>query len=579
MANDTAGGLATDGTIGFMNGLDALFLYLESPETPMHIGSMHLFELPTDWQGDFAAAVRHHIASRLDLADVFTRRIARMPLGIANPAWVRAAEIDMDHHVRRLRLPEPGTLAQLHDAVGSLHARLLDRQRPLWEMVVIEGLASGHIAFYAKVHHAGLDGQAGVALAAAVYDLGAGIGLRPPAGAARAGQGDDPAPAASPGPAGARAQPDAGRLAPGALAVMAAGLRNNASQLVGLGARLPALVRQVAAAMLPSEGGAPGAGALLGGGDLLAPRTVLNGAISRHRSFATVSVPLAGVRALAQRHDASVNDVVLAACGGALREWLEARGELPAATLLAAVPVSLRRSGDTQSNTQAMMSRMPLATDVADPIERLLRIRDASRRIKGALRDVRSSVPTEFPSLGLPWLGGLLAAIWGRGRLADRLPPIANVLVSNVPGPPVPMYLIGARMLGYWPVSIPTHGLALNITVQSYAGSLDFGLIACRRTVPDVDAIALRIGEAFEALRTATGPAERTAEAMSATPAPRVRRRAAPGPRSVPVAPAPRARRRVAPGTEPAPVAPPPTVRRPAVPKGAAPRRPRRAAA
>jgi WS/DGAT/MGAT family acyltransferase len=504
MANDTAGGLATYQAIGFMNGLDALFLYLESPETPMHIGSLHRFELPPDWQGDFAAAVRAHLAGRLDQADVFTRRLAPMPLGIASPAWVRATEIDLDHHVRRLRLPEPGTLAQLHDLVGSLHARLLDRQRPLWEMVVIEGLASGQVGFYAKVHHAGLDGQAGVALAAAVYDLAAGVGLRPAGGGERGDR------EGAPSVATRAPEPPGPRVPPGVLAVLAAGLRSNASQFAGLGAHLPALARQVAAAVLPVSGDVPGLRALLGGGDLLAPRTVLNGAISRHRSFATVSVPLDGVRALAQRHGASVNDVVLAACGGALRDWLAARGELPAATLLAAVPVSLRQSGDTQSNTQAMMSRMPLATDVADPLERLARIRDASQRIKGALRELKSSVPTEFPSLGLPWLGGLLAAIWGRGRLADRLPPLANVLVSNVPGPPVPLYLVGARMLGYWPVSIPAHGLALNITVQSYAGSLDFGLIACRRTVPDLDAIATHIGAAFEALHAAT-PAPPTA--------------------------------------------------------------------
>ena len=165
------GGIASEGAVGFMNGLDALFLYLESPETPMHVGSMHVFEPPAGGAADFAAALRAHLAERLDRADVFTRRLAPMPLGLANPAWVRATEVELDHHVRRMRLPAPGTFAQLHDLVGSLHARPLDRDRPLWEMVVIEGLADGRIGFYAKVHHAGLDGQAGVALAQAVYDV------------------------------------------------------------------------------------------------------------------------------------------------------------------------------------------------------------------------------------------------------------------------------------------------------------------------------------------------------------------------------------------------------------------------
>ena len=484
MAEDAAGaGLATGRAIGFMNGLDALFLYLESPETPMHVGSMHLFELPAGWRGDFAAAVRLHLAQRLELADVLTRRLAPMPLGVANPAWVRASGIDLDHHVRRLRLPPPGTLAQFHDLVGSLHARLLDRSRPLWEMVVVEGLAHGRVGFYAKVHHAGLDGQAGVALAQAIYDVTARHGAVPVA-------------------SGSPASPAPVREEPGAIRVAAAGLRHNAAQLLDLGVRLPGLARAVGRAVLPGVAGGA-VGALLGGGDLLAPRTPLNVAISRRRAFATASVPLARARAIAQAHDASLNDVVLAACGAALRGWLGARGALPAATLLAAVPVSLRRSGDAQSNTQAMMARMPLATDLADPLERLRRIRDASARLKGALRDVRDAVPTDFPSLGLPWLGGALAAIWGRGRLANRLPPLANVVVSNVPGPAVPLYLLGARMLSYWPVSIPIHSMALNVTVQSYAGSLDFGLIACRRAVPDVDDIASRIAAAFDALEAA----------------------------------------------------------------------------
>jgi hypothetical protein len=150
-----------------------------------------------------------------------------------------------------------------------------------------------------------------------------------------------------------------------------------------------------------------------------------------------------------------------------------------------------------------MLVRMPRAPDVADPLERLHRIRDASVGLRHALRDVRDLVPTEFPSLGLPWLGGALASIWGRSRLADRLPPPANLVVSNVPGPAVPLYLLGARMLSYWPVSIPVHSMALNVTVQSYAGSLDFGLIACRRAVPDVEDIAARIGAAFDALEAA----------------------------------------------------------------------------
>jgi len=531
--------LAGGGTIGFMNGLDALFLYLESPETPMHVGSLHEFDVPEPLRAGFVERLRSRIAARLDTADVFTRRLAPMPFGLANPAWVTAAEVDLDHHVRRLRLPPPGTHERLLDLVGSLHARLLDRDRPLWEMVVIEGLDSGRVGFYAKVHHAGLDGQAGVAVAQAVYDLAAQAGATP--------VGRDAAAAA-----GRRFR---GPAEPGVARVAAAGLRHNLHQLVGLGRRLPALVRAAAGAVVPSAAGGPGVRALLGETALLAPRTVLNGSISRHRAFATVSVPMARIRTLADRHEVTVNEVVLAACGGALRDWLLARDALPTAPLLAAVPVSLRARGDTTADTQATMARMTLATDLADPLARLARIRSASRRIKGALAGIKQALPTDFPSLGLPWLGGLLAAVWGRARLADRLPPLANLVVSNLPGPPVPLYLEGARMQSFWPVSIPFHGLALNITVQSYADSLDFGLIACRETVPDVAVIAAGIATAIGALEAAAPPAP----APAAAPA-RARRAARPRPR-------PRtARRAQAPAVAAEPVAAEPVVGLPSEP-------------
>jgi WS/DGAT/MGAT family acyltransferase len=508
--------------IGFMNALDALFLYLESPETPMHIGSMHVFDPPPGRTDDLLERLRGHLAGRLDQADVFTRRIAPMPLAVANPAWIRAEEIDLDHHVRRLRLPAPGNRAQLHDAVASLHARLLDRHRPLWEMVLIEGLDDGRIGFYAKVHHAGLDGQAGVALAQAVYDL---------AGRTRGG--------AAPALAGDSIRRTGAGPAPGVLEVLAAGVRHNAGVLAAAGAGLPGAVRAALSALRGGGGIGPGVQAvrsLLGGGDLLAPRTPLNVSISRRRAFATVSVPLARARAIGERHEATVNDVVLAACGAALVGWLDERGARPPAPLLAAVPVSLRAAGDEAANTQALIARVTLGTDADHPLDRLRRVRNATRALKRTIGPARSVVPTDVPSFGLPWIGNLLAAAWGRSGLPDRLPPLANVLISNVPGPQVPLSMLGATMRGYWPVSIPIHGMALNITVQSYAGSLDFGLIACRRAVPDVDRIARRIAAAFDALEGDEKPAPARGRA------PRARRPTA-APASAPASARPRRRR------------------------------------
>jgi diacylglycerol O-acyltransferase len=463
--------------IGFMNALDGLFLVLEGPDTPMHVGALMVFGPPPASVADPVVALREQVARRLDASEVLTRRLAGLPLGLASPAWVRADDVDLDHHVRRVRLPAPGSVAQLHDAVAALHSVRLERDRPLWQIVVVQGLESGRIALYAKVHHAGLDGEAAVALARALFGPSGPPGSAPSAGAPRT---------VATGPAPLR--------------IAAAALAHDVARTVALGTRLPGLARAGLRVLREAARDRDGAMALLGGTVRPAPRTVLNGMIGAERAFSALSVPLAGVRAIAARHRATVNDVVLAAVGQALRDWLDARGELPPTSLMAAVAVSLRRSGDPAATTQAGLVRIPLATDCADPHERLRRIRDAAAVVRGALRETRASIPTDLPVLGLPWIGGLLATAWARGRLADRVPPIVNVIVSNVPGPRDVPSLFGARLEGLFPMSIPYHGCALNVTVQSRPDALDFGLVACRRTVPDIGPIAQRIADAFHAL-------------------------------------------------------------------------------
>lgn len=473
----------------FVSGLDALFLHLETPETPMHVGSLHRFELPERFRGDLLALVKTQIRAHLNDTRVFTRKLAPMPLGVTNPAWVIDDAVDLDYHIRRMRLPPPGGQAQLEALAGRLHSTLLDRSRPLWEMVVIEGLAEGGFGFYAKVHHAGLDGMAAVALVQALYDT------TPARRPSRRSAASSRAPAP---PAGASAAP---AETPDRRALLKASLRANASQLITLGRDLPGIIKSLVSAVAPSRD-AEGHWHLptAGGNKLLAPRTLLNHSIGGARAFGTASLPVDQVKAIARHHHATVNDVVLALCGGALRRYLRARRALPDAPMLAAVPVSLRASGDGQSNTQAMMARMSMGTHLADPVERLLFVRDDSARIKSMLADVKRAVPTDFPSLGIPWIASALAGFYGRAHLADALPPLANVIVSNVPGPPVPLYMQGARMRSYWPLSIAYHGYALNVTVESYAGSLDFGFTACRRTLPGVARLAGMLVEEFEIL-------------------------------------------------------------------------------
>ena len=467
-----------------LSGLDALFLHLETPETPMHVGALHLLAPPPGGARAYVAAVRRHLAGRLHLSPVFTRRLAPMPLAVANPVWVHADAVDLRAHVRHLRLRAPGTFAQLEATVARLHARLLERDRPFWRLYVIEGLASGELALYTKIHHATLDGAASVAFAHALLDTTPVPRAVPP--------GEHPAQGEPPGP---------GRL-------LGTAVRTTAVQAMRAFRQLPELAR-VTTALVARAGAAPAHG-VRGASFRFAPRTSLNVSIGRARAVATLSIPLSAVVRVADRHDVTVNDVVLAVVSGALRRHLAGGGGLPAEPMVAAVPVSLREAGNTDATTLATMSRMSLATDVADPLARLRAIHVGSGRAKSLTRELRSVIPTDFPSLGMPWLFGAAAALYGRARLADRIPPLANLVVSNFAGASAPLYLAGARLLTWWPLSIVEHGLGLNVTVQSYAGSLDFGVVAARDALREPAAFAGAMREAFAELEALHGRAGRT---------------------------------------------------------------------
>jgi WS/DGAT/MGAT family acyltransferase len=455
-----------------LSGLDSLFLHLETPATPMHVGAVHLLERPP--RGDYLLRVRRHVAKRLHLSPVFTRQLAAMPLAFANPVWVRADHVDLERHIVRVVLPAPGTLAQLEAAVARLHAQPLDRTRPLWRFHVIEGLQPGGLAFYTKVHHATLDGASGVALALALLDL-------------------EPKPRAVEPPRRLRSDH------PGLVALVGTALMVSGSRTVDLVRQIPAMAR-VASQLLRSPTG-------FSRNLAFGPRTPFNRVIDAGRSFATASLPLAEARRIAVANDVTLNDVVLALVSSALRSYLGTHGGIPKKPLVAAMPVSLRDVGDTEATTLATMTLASLATDVAHPLERLRAIQAATRSAKDVTRQLKGVIPTDFPSLGLPWLLSTAVGLYGRSSLADRIPPIANLVISNVPGPHAPLYLAGARLKTYWPVSIVEHGLGLNITLQSYAGSLDFGVLAARVGIPDARPIARGLHEALVELARATDAA------------------------------------------------------------------------
>jgi diacylglycerol O-acyltransferase len=465
----------------YLSGLDGAFLSLETEATPMHVGSLHLFDAPAGARKDFRETVKKMIAGRLHLAPVFRRRLAEMPLNFANPVWVEG-DVDLDFHIRNVLLPLPGGQRELQDCVGDLHGRLLDRTRPLWMLYIIDGLASGQKGYYIKVHHALLDGQAGAALASVLFDL-------------------------QPTPERQRAAPKlSSEGKPGALALAAAAFRHDAAQYVKLARHLPDVVRTLAGMVLGGKSASAPAEKKGTGGDLwrnasFGPRTPLNVAVTPERSFAATTLPLAEVKAVARAQGATINDVVLALCSGALRRYLARHGGVPRKSLMATMPISLRDPGNKDFTTQATLSLVNLNTQIADPLKRLTALRASAGATKSVAKSAKSIIPTDFPSIGGPWILGALASLYGKSRIASVIPPLANVVISNVPGPQAPLYVAGARMTDYWPLSIVEHGVGLNITLMSYAGSLGVGFTAARCAVPDAQEVVDDFLAAHEELK------------------------------------------------------------------------------
>ena len=473
-----------------LSGLDATFLYLETPEMPMHVGALHVFELPAGYKGKFVTALRKHIESRLPVAGVLRRKLWLMPLNLANPAWVDA-DPNMKLHIVEVKTAKGATMPDLQAQVGKLYPVLLDRRRPLWKFHVFEGLAPSpngarRVAMYTQLHHAAVDGQAAVALANAILDV-------------------------TPEPRVIEAAPSK-RIKTFRLEMteMLRGVLGNQAQKVAEIVRnLPATVGTLknAASSVVS-----GSRLLTGKKSVsnltLAPRTPLNASVTNGRAFACVTLSLPELKALGRVHNATINDMVLMVCSTALRRYYAKKRTLPRKSMVAAVPISLREKGNTTADNQASMSLISLGTHIADTAQRLAHVKAATAAMKNTMGSVKSILPTDFPSLGVPWLMEAATALYGKAKVADRIPQIANLVISNVPGPPVPLYMAGAKMITNYPASIIVHGLALNITVQSYDKSLDFGLMADAAAMPDVRELADAIAIAFDDLRALPQPGE-----------------------------------------------------------------------
>jgi diacylglycerol O-acyltransferase len=460
-----------------LSGMDAAFLYLETPEQPQHVTLTAVLDPASTPGGVTFEQVRAHIARRLHRVPPLTRRLVTIPLGLHHPHWIDDLDLDLDHHVRRVELAPPGDDRQLAAVVAQISAVPLDRDRPLWEMWIIEGLSGDRFALIAKLHHATLDGVAGVEQMIAFFDL-------------------EPVVESGPPPAHAAPEPDPSNVE---LVTYAAVSRaRSLLRTVPLVARTVGSVRAVRSARA-----VPGVDA--GGTPLVTPHTPLNDSLTAARRVAFARLPLDEVKTIKAAVDgATVNDVILAVCAGALRRYLSDRGDLPDDPLVAACPVDVRtddQRGRSDNRVSAMFTRLP--TDVADPLARLAAAHRASRAAKDEHALFDADVLQRWTEVLDPNLASWLIDLYSRTGAARRHRPPVNLVVSNVAGPPFPLYLAGAELVRAYPLGQLIEGIGLNITVMSYRDAIDVGFLAAGDLVPDVDDLARAVPDAFAELLAA----------------------------------------------------------------------------
>jgi WS/DGAT/MGAT family acyltransferase len=477
---------------------------------------MAIFRLPEDYKGDFFEDFKAMIGSRLHVAPILKARLEKAPLDIDHPSWVEDDQFDIDRHIFRGTLPAPHDRATLERIVGWMHAKLLNRARPLWEFYVFEGMKDNEIGLYSKMHHACIDGGAGAALTNMIYDVTpVPRVVEKPIPQAKVGQ--EPRDIAAnfidsyrqlwtqPFDASAAKSlelPRSGKSDLGSI------LFDNAmfqiESVVKFAGSVPGVLKSVSEVI--GKVSDPKSRDSIA--SMVSPSTILNKSISSERSFAGVSIPLSQAKALAKQAGGKLNDVVLAISSGVVRRYLLERGALPAKSMTAAVPISLREEGNTDANNQVFGMICGIATNIADPKARLEAIIAQSTKSKEMSHPLRALMPqvSNLSMLGAPIMVQILALLYSRSSLSDVLPPAANITVSNVPGPRQTLYAAGAELLHIFPVSISTHGIALNITVQSYRDQLDFGFIAGANIIPHVQVLCDMLPGEFAALQAAFEP-------------------------------------------------------------------------
>jgi WS/DGAT/MGAT family acyltransferase len=477
-----------------LTGLDSQFLALETPRQYGHVGGLAVLDPSTTPNERLELADVHNlIAGRLPLLPPFRWRLKPVPLDLDYPYWIDDPDFDLEYHVRELALAPPPTDAKLAEQVARIFSRPLDRSRPLWELYLIHGLQDERVALLTKIHHSVIDGMSGAEILGVLLDL--------------TPEGRDPPPALE----------HDGEREPGEFEMLGRALLGTPRYFERALAALPSTLPNLEETPILSE--LPGA-KTLGGvssrlvrtlrrrpsrvlehSSLTPPRTSFNGRVSAHRRFAFGQLSLDAVKEIKSRHGCTVNDVVVSLCAGAVRCWLVEHAELPDEPLVAQMPVSVRTEEQqgTYGNRIGMLS-VPVFTNEVDPVKRLRLTHEALK----AAKDLHKALPARLLQDATQFIPPAVFARASRVTmsLAATRRPIWNLVISNVPGPQFPLYCAGARMEADYPVSVITDGMGLNITVMSYCGHLDFGIVADREQMRDVWKLIGWLGDSLAELQS-----------------------------------------------------------------------------
>ena len=491
-----------------LTGLDTSFLRLETRSTYGHVSGLTIYDPSTTETGELKLDdIKAVLEARLHMLPPFRWRLAEVPFKLDDPYWIEAPEFDLDFHLREIALAPPGDDEQLAEQAARIAARPLDRSRPLWELYLIHGLSGGRAGVLTKMHHAAIDGVSGAEIMGILLDVTPQPRVvEPPTSDWKPDSVPSDVTMLGRGLLGAATRPvKMLRMAPRTLPSLA--------DVPGMG-NVPGVDTLSRASARIARLGSGGDGKLLERQHLTAPRTSLNGPISPHRRFSFGSVSLADVKAVKDAFGLTVNDVVMSMCTDALRRWMLDHDELPDEPLLAMVPVSVRSEGKKGAfGNQVSVMVVPLPTNEPDRRERMKLMAKAMAVAKERHKAMPATLMQDFAEFIPPAIAARATRVITGITAAGRFSPLFNVVISNVPGPQFPLYSAGAKMLGNYPVSAITDGVGLNMTVMSYNGKLDFGLVACREMVPDIWKLVDYLGESLEEMKALAGADAKTKRA------------------------------------------------------------------